>query len=46
MAFRNVLIHAYASVDDSLVWSVATEKLEALRATLNEMLGEGGHDHH
>lgn len=43
VAFRNVLIHAYARVDDSLVWSVATEKLEALLATLNELLGEGDH---
>jgi len=41
VAFRNVLIHAYASVDDGLVWSVATEKLEALLATLNELLGGG-----
>jgi uncharacterized protein with HEPN domain len=40
VAFRNVLIHAYASVDDELVWSVATEKVAALVASLNELLGE------
>lgn len=44
VAFRNVLIHAYASVDDGLVWSVATEKLEALLATLNELLDVGSDD--
>ena len=38
VAFRNVLIHAYASVDDDLVWSVATEKVAALVASLNELL--------
>lgn len=40
VAFRNVLIHAYASVDDDLVWSVATEKVVALVASLNGLLGE------
>ena len=38
--FRNVLIHAYASVDDELVWSVATEKLGTLLDSLNELLRE------
>jgi uncharacterized protein with HEPN domain len=40
VAFRNVLIHAYAAVDDELVWSVATEKLAVLIDTLNDLLGE------
>lgn len=40
VAFRNVLIHGYASVDDSLVWSVATEKLLTLVGSLNALLGD------
>ncbi|MCP2247847.1 HepT-like ribonuclease domain-containing protein [Lentzea aerocolonigenes] len=29
VAFRNILIHGYASVDDALVWQVLTEKQPA-----------------
>ncbi len=29
VAFRNILIHGYASVDDTLVWQVLTEKLRS-----------------
>lgn len=31
VAFRNVLIHGYASVDDLLVWQVANERGMAAR---------------
>ena len=34
------IIPAYASVDDELVWSVATEKLGTLLDSLNELLRE------
>lgn len=40
VAFRNILIHGYASVDDALVWQVLTEKRPALERTLRELLGE------
>ncbi len=38
VAFRNVLIHGYATVDDKLVWGVVEGKLPALRATLDGLL--------
>ena len=38
VAFRNVLIHGYASVDDQLVWNVVDEELPKLLATLTRML--------
>jgi uncharacterized protein with HEPN domain len=34
VAFRNILIHAYAVVDDALVWDAATRKLQSLRSLL------------
>ncbi|MCL4445829.1 MAG: DUF86 domain-containing protein [Actinobacteria bacterium] len=40
VAFRNVLVHGYASVDDELVWSVATGELVALIDSLNELLAD------
>ncbi len=38
IAFRNILIHAYATVDDRIVWGVFEGDLPALRATLTELL--------
>ena len=38
VAFRNVLIHGYASVDPALVWAVATERLSELFAVLSQLL--------
>ncbi|WP_052763842.1 HepT-like ribonuclease domain-containing protein [Microvirga massiliensis] len=38
VAFRNVLIHGYASVDDRLVWDVVESRLPDLRARLEELL--------
>lgn len=38
VAFRNVLIHGYATIDDSLVWEVATTRTDALIATLNRLM--------
>jgi len=40
VAFRNVLIHGYAAIDDRLVWEVATERAAALVAVLDVLLGE------
>lgn len=38
VAFRNVLIHGYAAIDDRLVWEVATERVPALVAQLDDLL--------
>jgi uncharacterized protein with HEPN domain len=38
VAFRNVLIHGYATVDDQLVWGVVERDLPFLLTTLRQML--------
>jgi uncharacterized protein with HEPN domain len=38
VAFRNILIHGYATVDDALVWQALTEKLPALVKTVRDLL--------
>ncbi|MBC7437509.1 MAG: DUF86 domain-containing protein [Bdellovibrionales bacterium] len=38
VAFRNVLIHWYASVDDRIVWGVIEASLSSLRAALARLL--------
>jgi uncharacterized protein with HEPN domain len=38
VAFRNILIHGYASVDDALVWQVLTEKRPQLEQRLHQLL--------
>lgn len=40
VAFRNLLIHGYATVNDRIVWEVATERVHRLLITLGELLGE------
>ena len=40
VAFRNVLIHGYATVDDRLVWDVVQSGLPGLRARLDGLLGD------
>lgn len=40
VAFRNLLIHGYASVDDAIVWRTVKEKLPALLAVLDALLAE------
>lgn len=40
VAFRNVLIHGYATVDPALVWAVATERLADLLAVVNDLLDQ------
>lgn len=41
IAFRNILIHGYAEVDDRLVWDVAVTKLPVLAAELDRLLADG-----
>ena len=38
VAFRNILIHGYASVDDRLVWGVVEGNLPLLRSALDDLL--------
>ncbi|GAA4834990.1 HepT-like ribonuclease domain-containing protein [Saccharopolyspora rosea] len=38
VAFRNILIHGYATVDDALVWQVLTERLPGLADVLRTLL--------
>lgn len=39
IAFRNVLIHAYATVDDRLVWDVVEQELPTLRSAIAKLRG-------
>lgn len=38
VAFRNVLIHGYASVDDRIVWGIVEGEVPALRTKVAELL--------
>jgi uncharacterized protein with HEPN domain len=38
IAFRNILVHGYADVDNRLVWGVIETDLPSLRATLGRLL--------
>ncbi len=38
VAFRNILIHGYATVDDALVWQVLKERLPELQRVISELL--------
>ena len=38
VAFRNVLIHGYATVDDRLVWGVVERDVAGLLAALTRLL--------
>lgn len=40
VAFRNILIHGYATVDNKLVWGVIETHLETLRAKLGQLLAQ------
>lgn len=38
IAFRNILIHGYAEIDDRLVWDIVETKLRKLRADVDDLL--------
>jgi uncharacterized protein with HEPN domain len=40
IAFRNILIHAYAEIDDRLVWDVVQTKLPVLRREIDALLSD------
>ena len=39
IAFRNILIHAYATIDDRIVWGVVEGQLPQLRREVDTLLG-------
>lgn len=41
IAFRNILVHGYAGVDDMLVWDMVVTRLADLRREVEEQLGAG-----
>ena len=45
MAFRNVLIHGYAVVDDRLVWDVVVTNLPTLSREVDALLAEAADDY-
>ncbi|MBI5838402.1 MAG: DUF86 domain-containing protein [Candidatus Eisenbacteria bacterium] len=40
VAFRNILIHGYADVDDRLVWDIVQSKVTSLTTEVAAMLGK------
>jgi len=40
VAFRNILIHGYATVDDRLVWGVLEGQLPSLQQAVDKMLDD------
>lgn len=40
IAFRNILIHGYAEIDNRLVWSIVETKLPVLARDVAALLGE------
>jgi uncharacterized protein with HEPN domain len=40
IAFRNILVHGYADVDDQLVWDIVESKLADLRRQVTALLRE------
>lgn len=42
VAFRNILIHGYATVDDPTVWRAVTDQVPGLIGVLRSLLDEDG----
>jgi uncharacterized protein with HEPN domain len=40
IAFRNILVHGYAEIDDSIVWDAARNDLGHLTSALDVLLGD------
>jgi uncharacterized protein with HEPN domain len=40
IAFRNILIHAYADIDHEVVWGIISQDLQRLRAVVAGLLSE------
>lgn len=41
ISFRNILVHAYAEVDDRLVWDIVQSKLQVLIDDVDALMVEG-----
>ena len=41
IAFRNILIHGYAEIDDRLVWDIVESKLPKLRREVAVLIEDG-----
>ncbi len=39
VAFRNVLVHGYATIDNELVWEAATTRVRTLASLVDSLLG-------
>lgn len=44
VAFRNLLIHGYASINHAMVWRIAGESLPDLMQSVSSLLGELNRD--
>jgi len=44
VAFRNILVHGYADVDDRLVWDVVESKPPVLRREVDSLLEDAARD--
>jgi len=40
IAFRNILVHGYSSVDDAIVWGIISTKLQTLRNETVQLVSE------
>ena len=40
VAFRNILVHAYAQVDDAIIWDIAQTRFPLLLDEVSTLLGE------
>lgn len=40
VAFRNILIHGYAAVDDRIVWGVIENHLDSLRKAVAALIAK------
>jgi len=39
IAFRNILVHGYAAIDNTLVWRILQNRMTNLRAALDDLPG-------
>ena len=42
VAFRNVLVHDHAAIDNALVWEIATTRVSKLAMQLDRLLADSG----
>jgi len=40
VGFRNILVHGYTSIDNSLVWQLATSKVPLLLSEITDLLSD------